>query len=137
VSTQALRPPNPQSPSVASVTSVRCFPLPRVPARKPPVSTKLFVHRIPNPLRGLRDLRAMLSPLARSSTEAAGVHPGSSSTELPRFGPIGHREKADGVENADVLPLGLGSVFNLQVATRVRRGDDGGAGFIDVPQFPG
>jgi hypothetical protein len=95
----------PQSPSVTSVTSVRCFPLSRVPARehirapipdplcglgdlRPMLSLfRVFSHarqqcspeRIgpptSNPLCGLRGLCAMLSPFASSRTRANGVHP--------------------------------------------------------------
>ena len=54
---------------------------------------------------------------------------------LPRFGAIGHGEKAHWVQNLNFLTLGLCSVLNLQVATRVRRGDDCGACFFDMAQF--
>jgi hypothetical protein len=38
-------------------------PLRLIPALVPRIYRKNFGHRLPNPLRGLRDLRAMLSPL--------------------------------------------------------------------------
>lgn len=53
------------------------------------------------------------------------------------FGAIRHGEKGDGVQNLNFLTLGLGPVFNLQVATGVRSGDDCGACFFDMPQFSG
>jgi hypothetical protein len=51
------------SPSVTSVTSVRCLPLQQVLAQKPPRSLKKFHPPTPIPLRDLCDLCAMPSPL--------------------------------------------------------------------------
>ena len=50
--------------SVASVTSVRCFPYCVILAHHAAVLTEGFSFTAPNPLRDLGDLRAMLSPIA-------------------------------------------------------------------------
>jgi hypothetical protein len=56
-------PSNPQSPSVTSVTSVRCPPRwVTFPPRNHAFHQKPFCHPILNPLGDLRDLCAMLSP---------------------------------------------------------------------------
>ena len=74
----------PDPPSVTSVTSVRCFPLSR--------GSRIARHDVPDrslrpptpiPLRGLRDLRAMLSPFAWFSHVQAKVFTDSSFATTP------------------------------------------------------
>jgi hypothetical protein len=79
--------PSKRMPTVASVTSVRCFPLfAQFSPGSPGVQKKPLRHQPNPPFRSLRDLRAMLSPIRQFSPGSSGVQKSPSATNpIPRF----------------------------------------------------